>query len=275
MLWEAYVALQKAHGDFAATRKLMAEYIVDGLLLSPTDATVTEIRDASPSLQAAFMAAPADHDILAAAFARRGAGSCAQSPSRSSADFTDVVESYELKPNSTAATPVLTIDVQDCDHDGVLDVGETATVRTTVGNNGVADLGQTTIALTSTTPNPRDQDRADRGAEHRPLHLDAGRVPGRATAGTAPVAGDLTLNVTSATACTPDLALATPLRMNVDDTMDGATTDTFDATPSRWVRPAPAAPTSGTRSAPARSTASGTASTSAAGRARPRSSHRR
>lgn len=241
MMWEAYVALQKSHGDFAATRRTMQEYVVDGLLMAPVDATVTEMRDAI--LQAAFLANPADHDTLAAAFARRGAGSCAQSPDRTSADFTEVAESYELKPNSTAATPVLTIDVHDCDHDGVLDVGETATVRTTVGNNGAADLGQTTIALTSTAP----------GLEVKTAPIVVPSVARYTsmpvefevalTAGLAPVAGDLTLIITSATACSPSLAIATPLRMNVDDKPNASATDTFDANPSAWTATGDGAPT--------------------------------
>ena len=49
MLWEAYVALQRARGpreSFADVRRRMADYVVAGLKMAPTDATYTEQRDA-------------------------------------------------------------------------------------------------------------------------------------------------------------------------------------------------------------------------------------
>ncbi|HVV81693.1 MAG TPA: M36 family metallopeptidase [Kofleriaceae bacterium] len=232
MLWEAYVGLQRAHDDFPSTRKLMQKYVVDGLMMAPVDATITETRDAI--LLAAFMNDPADHDALAAAFARRGAGSCAQSPARDSVDFTDLAESYELKPNSYATAPELTIDVHDCDGDGVLDVGETATVRTTIGNNGAAALQDVTVALTSTTPGltvktaPIVIPSIDHYAS-MPLSFEVSL-----DSGSEPVAGDLALEVTAAGACTPDLKVSRLVRMNVDDKPGASTTDTFDAQPGAW-----------------------------------------
>ena len=49
MLWEGYVALQKARGpreSFDEVRRRMADYVVAGLKMAPTDATFTEQRDA-------------------------------------------------------------------------------------------------------------------------------------------------------------------------------------------------------------------------------------
>ncbi|MBZ0238918.1 MAG: M36 family metallopeptidase, partial [Deltaproteobacteria bacterium] len=68
-MWEVYIALQKMEGaEFVATRDKMARYVVAGLLMAPPDGTFTEIRDAI--LAAAYAASPADHDAMAAAFAR-------------------------------------------------------------------------------------------------------------------------------------------------------------------------------------------------------------
>ena len=233
LLWEAYVALQGAHQDFNATRRLMAQYIVDGLLMVPTDATMTETRDAI--LLAAYMNAPADHDVMAAAFARRGAGSCARSPARESVDFNDVAESFELKPNSYATTPELAIDIEDCDGDGVLDVGETATVRTTIGNNGSADLADVTVTLSSTTPGvvvktaPITVPSIARYTS-MPVSFEVALE-----AGSVPLAGDLTLTVAAAGACDPDLAITSSFRLNLDDKAMDSTTDTFDSEPGAWI----------------------------------------
>jgi hypothetical protein len=63
MLWEAYVALQKARGareSFDGIRRRMADYVVAGLKMAPGDATYTEQRDAI--LGAAAAAAQRDPD---------------------------------------------------------------------------------------------------------------------------------------------------------------------------------------------------------------------
>ncbi|HEX7700807.1 MAG TPA: M36 family metallopeptidase, partial [Kofleriaceae bacterium] len=77
-LWEAYIALQKAGTSYTATRTAMAKYVVGGLLMTPTDTTPTETRDAI--LLAARAASADDFSTIAHAFARRGMGACAISP---------------------------------------------------------------------------------------------------------------------------------------------------------------------------------------------------
>ena len=89
MLWEGYVALQKARvprESFDDVRRRMADYVVAGLKMAPPDATYTEQRDAILSAAAAARH-HADDDVnshdprpgaadllaLATAFARRGA----------------------------------------------------------------------------------------------------------------------------------------------------------------------------------------------------------
>ena len=96
MMWEAYVALHKAHlgEDFEATHRRMSDYVVAGMMLAPSSPTFTEQRD---TLLAAALETSADDFLtLAQAFARRGAGTCAVAPARNSFDLVGVVEDFEL-----------------------------------------------------------------------------------------------------------------------------------------------------------------------------------
>src|SRR5262249_54007115 len=90
MMWEAFNVLADAHGVTAARRR-MADYVVSGMLLTPTNATFTEARDAI--LVGASALDTDDMLLMAAAFADRGAGSCAVSPARTSPTNAGVVES--------------------------------------------------------------------------------------------------------------------------------------------------------------------------------------
>jgi hypothetical protein len=233
MLWEGYVALQQQPGaTFDAVRLKMRQYVVGGLLLAPTDATPTETRDAI--LLAALAANPADHDVLAAAYARRGFGSCAVSPDRQSTTFTGIVESSEVKGKLIAGAPTLQL-THSCDTDGVLDGGETARITVPLANAGPADLAGVAVTLSSTTPG---------------IHVTTPTATVGAVAryGSASVTFDVTLDDTATTALSGDfnLALATSngcatlqnvpfsVRLNTDDVQSASATDTFDAAASVW-----------------------------------------
>src|SRR5262249_32920812 len=128
MLFEGYVALQQAGPSrmppltFEDVHRRMGDYIVAGLQMTPADATYTEARDAI--LPAAAARDVDDLQALAAAFARRGAGSCAQSPPRDSMDFAGVVESSEVEPKVGLGPVTLDDSVRSCDNDGILDADE-------------------------------------------------------------------------------------------------------------------------------------------------------
>ena len=140
MLWEGYAALQSQPGaNFDEVRLKMRQYVVSGLLLAPTNATPTETRDSI--LLAARAVSVTDHDILAAAYARRGFGSCAVSPPRDSVQFTGIVESTEVKGNLAAGAPTIQT-VTSCDADDVLDGGETARITVPVVNNRPGRAGR-------------------------------------------------------------------------------------------------------------------------------------
>ena len=155
MMWEAYVALQKAGRarspslSFEEVRRRMANYVVTSLQMSPVDATYTEARDAL--LAAAGAASPEDELVIAQAFARRGAGSCAISPARDSDTLEGVVEDFEVKPRLVVGEVTLDDSVKNCDQDGVLDAGETGKLTIHVTNGATTALKGGKLLLSSTT----------------------------------------------------------------------------------------------------------------------------
>lgn len=241
VLWEAYVALQKAGGDFEAVRAQMASYVVAGLLLAPPDVTPLEMRDAL--LAAVRAASVEDHDIVAAAFARRGFGTCATGPGPDSNDFVGIVESVEvrgrLRAEGVTATPTTS-----CDDDALLDAGETARVVVRVANLGhaaltdiVPELRGMPAGLTLVAP-PAPIARLEPNATAE-VTLDLALADDAVE----PLAGNLELAFTAANGCEATTTVPLSLRMNVDDVEGGAAVDTFDSGLTVWTvtgDPAPA-----------------------------------
>ena len=144
MMFEAMVALLKrsqepgAPYDFDGARRRIADYVVTSLKMVPPDATFLEQRDAI--LAAAATVDPTDMEILAKAFAKRGAGSCAVSPPRDSGDNLGVVESFEVKAAVSDLAGGVDDAVQSCDSDGRLDAQERGRVTIELKNTGVLPL---------------------------------------------------------------------------------------------------------------------------------------
>jgi hypothetical protein len=230
-LWQAYIALQKSSTDFLAERSKMARYVVAGLALTPTEASPMEARDAL--LAAAEAGSSYDHDLMLDAFASRGFGSCANPPSPSSTDFTGLEESFIVagKPE------VVTLDLEDtCDHDGVLDSGETAHLRVQVANKGHAPLTNVSVRVTSNDASV-SVDSSPRAVGHIgasesiEIPVDVAIEPGHIDA----IDGQLSLEVTGDGACDTVATFPIAARLNVDDVEAASTTDTFDAVDSPWV----------------------------------------
>jgi hypothetical protein len=148
MLWEVYNALIDEHGLAEAHRR-MTDYVVAGLLLTPPEAIYTEGRDAL--LAAAGALDTDDMLLMAAAFAGRGAGTCAVAPPNTVFDFAGVVESGTIAARLGTSTATLVDDGASCDHDGFLDPGESGTLRITVANSGVIAAEQVVVRATTTT----------------------------------------------------------------------------------------------------------------------------
>jgi hypothetical protein len=233
-MWEVYVALQEMPGaEFVATRKKMMRYVASGLLMAPPDATFTETRDAV--LAAAYAANVADHDVMAAAFARRGLGTCAVSPDRQSSDNVGAEETFTVSGRALPgeATVALT---NDCDADGSLDAGDTATVTVPITNAGAQALSDgVTVTVSSTT--------AGLTVPSAPVALGAIAPYGAATAtfdiavtgdiAAGPLAANIMVNVTSS-GCRPSSTFVVPLRVQTDTQLEASATDAMDAVPSVW-----------------------------------------
>lgn len=141
MLLEAYVALHKLYDgkiSFDEVRRLWADHIVAGLLMSPPDATYTLTRDSI--LIATYANNPQDLNTMALAFAKRGAGTCAVSPPAESTDFKGVVEDYDIQANASLLSLSVNDDVVSCDHDGSIDKNEVGGIHVELINSGVTTL---------------------------------------------------------------------------------------------------------------------------------------
>ncbi|MCY1054236.1 M36 family metallopeptidase [Nannocystis sp. SCPEA4] len=153
MMWEAYVAMHKAAAgrkSFDEVRRAMSDYVVTGMMLAPIGPTYTEQRDAI--LAAMAVADPGDFAAAAAAFARRGAGTCAVGPTRDSFDFIGVMEDFEVRPLGVIAAAAVDDATMSCDQDGVVDAGEPGLLTINLENLGGADLEGATLKVTSQSP---------------------------------------------------------------------------------------------------------------------------
>lgn len=141
MLWDSYVALinDERYG-FDEARNRMKSYLVASYKMTPNAPTYTEARDAL--LAAAYANDPQDYQLILSAFARRGMGLGAVSPARDSTTHEGVVESYKTQYSSVEVTShQIETDFEGltngyCTKDGILDKGETGTVKFTVRNRG-------------------------------------------------------------------------------------------------------------------------------------------
>jgi hypothetical protein len=112
MMWEVLNVLADQHGVTVARRR-MTDHVTAGLLISPRNPSFTDQRDAI--LVAASALDTDDMLLMAAAFAGRGAGSCAVSPPTTSATNAGVVESGTLAAKLVVGGVSLTDDGISCD----------------------------------------------------------------------------------------------------------------------------------------------------------------
>jgi hypothetical protein len=156
MLWECYASLLRdTQGPtprltFQEAQTRMKYYLVAALKMTPINPTFVEGRDAL--LVAAYATDPSDYDRFWHAFAKRGAGFGAVAPDRYSGDNNGVTESFSVVSDAEFTVATLDDSVTPCDHDGILDTGETGKVTISLRNTGLNTLTATTGTLTTTTP---------------------------------------------------------------------------------------------------------------------------
>jgi hypothetical protein len=159
MLWDSFIAMvNDERHTFDEAKSLMKDYLVAGYKMMPMAPTFTEGRDAL--LSAAYANDQEDYKLILAAFARRGMGLGAVSPSRFSTDHAGVVESYKTDLDTFSVTDhTLNTNYEGltsgyCSNDSILDKGETGTVSFTIKNGGNSAL----TGLTGTVVAESDHD---------------------------------------------------------------------------------------------------------------------
>ncbi|NMO18619.1 peptidase M36 [Pyxidicoccus fallax] len=239
MLWECYAALlrDKQRLTFAQAQQRMRDYLVASLKLTPNAPTFLEARDAL--LAAAYANDPADFVLFAQAFAKRGAGSRAIAPPRDSPDHVGVVESFDIgKDVVLASVEVLEQPgtTASCDDDGVLDTGETVRVRVTLRNSGIGTLSQTSMTLSSGSPDvsfPEGTTVAFPIME--PLQLATLELPVRLNGPVSTRTIPLTISYGDAEQTVPGNQSRTlQLRVNTDELPGTSAIETAEATNHPW-----------------------------------------
>ncbi|HEU5058067.1 MAG TPA: M36 family metallopeptidase, partial [Kofleriaceae bacterium] len=237
MLWEAYVALHNNPDgrNFQQVKRAFANYMVLGLQLAPVDATFTETRDAI--LAAIQLTRPSDLQVIADAFAVRGAGSCAVGPPASaSGDLSPVVESFETR----GAIDIVSVQVQEttnnCDGDGLLDGGEVGRVEIKVANKGPLPLTDTSVTVATATAGitfPQGDSRVI--ATLAPFATRTVRIPIRATSSvTTTTVLDLSVTVDNPAACVASVVDSSNVLIHLDEVPNASATETVEVRNPPW-----------------------------------------
>ncbi len=236
MLWDAYTALILKPGkySFDQAKQKMADYLVGGMIMTPTDATFSEQRDAILAYVASVDMD--DMQLMAGEFARRGLGTCAISPTRYSTNHNGLVESFTNAGKQEIVSVKLDDSVLSCDADGILDGGETGKLTIEVQNNGAVALTNTTVTVTTITPGvifsgTNTASIASLNAYSKTnVTFDVGLAAGQI----APTKIDLDVDVHNPAGCTAHVALKADNRIDVDDVASNSKTDNVDSEKSTW-----------------------------------------
>ncbi len=240
MMFEGYVSLLKTTlgasptRTFQQARRTMSDYVVAGMKITPVEPTFNEQRDAI--LAAAYANDPADMQLFADAFAKRGLGTCSVSPPKNTADNTGLTEDFATHGNFAILSVALDDSVSSCDKDGVLDAEETGTITVKVMNSGITPLGGTTVNVTTTTAGVTFPN-----GPQITLPTIAPFAIGTATINVAldpSVTGiqalDLHTDVTNALGCKPVLGNDQQFAINYDNVVNSANVDHVESDISAW-----------------------------------------
>ncbi|AKV00662.1 Chitinase [Labilithrix luteola] len=233
MLWECYVALLRKHG-FAEGQARMKRYFLASLKLTPVDPTLLAARDAV--LAAALAADPGDFQLFWEAFARRGAGVGAEGPPADSADNVGVVESTFVGNDVEIDEATIADDVVSCDHDGILDEGETGSITLKLRNAGVGTLEAPVAKITSKQVELvfPDGDETKLPAL-KPFEVTTVKAKVRMRKGEPTKAIELDVAVTDPTIPAERTVHKTiPTRYQTDEVAEGSAVDNVDTRQTAW-----------------------------------------
>ncbi len=247
MLFEGYVALlKKATGPnppytFAEAERRMGDYVVAGMKLAPANPTFTEQRDGI--LAAAAAADLGDLATLAQGFAKRGAGSCAVSPPRTSQSLNGVVESFEVTASLSILGASLDDSLLSCDKDGALDAGESGHVTVEVMNIGTAALAGASVTVSTDTPGVVFPDGPTVALDALPPYASGKVVIAVALDGSITKKTKLSLQVSAdvPSGCAGTAALDTSPFVHYDLAPAASTLDDMEADASLWTTIGPSA----------------------------------
>jgi len=235
MLFQGYSSLLLNGGHtFDEAKRRMADYVVVGMQMAPTEPTFTEQRDGL--LAAAAAADLADFMILAQGFADRGAGTCAVSPARNSQNGNGVVEDFTLSGRQELASIEIDDTVKTCDGDGVLDQDEIGHLKINVRNAGSAALSNTTVTVTSVTPGVTfPNGNTAMIASVSPFQIGTATVNVALDAAvTAITDADFTVTIDNAATCDPSVQDTRTIRLNYDEKLASSATETVDSPQGVW-----------------------------------------
>jgi len=240
MMWEAYMGImEQSTGDaptrtYAQVRRAMSDYLVAGMMMAPDDPTYTEQRDSLLAVAAA--ADSTDALLMTRAFARRGAGSCAQSPDRYSTDLIGVTESFEVAAEPRLLSMRLEEGSSTCDGDGLLDAGEDGFLVIEVSNAGTNALTDAVLTISAdnellvfSSGQSQDVERVaayDTVSVRFPVTLEA------EITGILDVA--ISARLESASSCVTEVILEGAVRGNVDNIPESASTDDVESEDVVW-----------------------------------------
>lgn len=239
MLFESYIGLLKESKlptprySFAEAQRRMQDYVVAGMKLAPEDPTFTEQRDAI--LAAALAADPQDAIVIAKGFAKRGAGSCAQSPERESNDNSGVVESFEVAPAISIVSVTLELDANECDKDGALDAHETGKIKVEMANTGIISLKKGELNVASAFPSLEFLTPTTVNIENVPPFGSVTQTFDVRMGGpNEPAVMPIDVKITSDEMCEPEVKTTQRFRVNYDNGEAISTTDTFETDLEVW-----------------------------------------
>ncbi|NNC05653.1 peptidase [Corallococcus exiguus] len=238
MLFDGYLALldeaEKTGSTFAEAKRRMADYVVAGMVAAPVDPTLTEQRDAL--LMAAGSQDPRDMDLLAQAFAGRGAGTCARSPPRRSLNFTEVHEAYTVQADLRFEFVKVDDARRTCDAvpDGILDAGEAGSLHLKITNLGPVKSEGTPVTVVSNRPGEVILPTGELWVPSvPPFGSISMAIPIElAVAPTRPRDLELTLTPSGSGFCQAPVPLRHVLKVDHDE--EAATTDTFESPSTAW-----------------------------------------